>query len=61
MSEPINVDIYERIQNDEEFLDDQWNKFDTTTKIEILEKSGVDLFNEWVKIHGDENKSPGNN
>jgi hypothetical protein len=61
MSHPINSQVYDRILEDEGFLNDLWNKFDTTSKIEALEKLGFDLFNEWVKINGDENQIDSNN
>ena len=52
MSNPINSEIYDNILNDEGFLNDQWNKFDATTKVEVLEKSGVDLEAEYAKVVG---------
>ena len=53
MSHPINSEIYERILENEDFTNDIWNQFDNTTKIEILQKSGVDLVEEYKKITQD--------
>jgi hypothetical protein len=57
MSHPINSEVYEKILNDEEFINKVWNSFDATTKIGILEKAGVDWLNEYVSVYGtgDEN------
>ena len=52
MSHPINSEIYDAILSDDGFLNDQWNKFDATTKVEVLEKSGVDLEAEYAKAVG---------
>ena len=52
MSNPINSEIYDRILSDDGFLNDEWNKFDATTKVEILQKSGVDLMAEYSKVVG---------
>ena len=49
MSLQQNDAIYDRILEDEEFLDAEWDKFDTTTKVEILTKAGVNLFEEFTK------------
>ena len=49
----INTEVYEQILDSEGFVNDCWNKFDQTTKIEILQKAGVDLVEEWVKVVGD--------
>ena len=52
MSHPINDQVYEEILEDEGFVNDVWNKFDQTTKVEILQKAGVDWLEEYAKIHG---------
>lgn len=44
MSHPNNTIIYDLILEDEEWVNKQWNKFDQTSKIEILQKAGLDLF-----------------
>lgn len=49
MSNIANSLIYDQILEDEGFINDEWNKFDATTKIEILQKAGVDLMSEWSK------------
>lgn len=53
MSNPINDLIYERILQDEGFLNDIWGRFDATTKVEILEKAGVNWLEEWTKVHSE--------
>ncbi len=57
MSNPINDKVYEQILNNEAFLNDQWNKFDSTTKVEILQKSGVDLMAEYTRAFGSEEEN----
>ena len=57
MSNPINDTIYQEILNSEGFVNDVWNKFDQTTKVEILQKSGVDLADEYVKANGSAEES----
>lgn len=52
MSNSINAELYERLVNDEGFINDVWNHFDTTTKIGILEKSGINLLEEYAKAVG---------
>lgn len=52
MANPMNDKIYEDILSNEGFLNDQWNKFDTTTKVEILTKAGVDLELEYLNSVG---------
>ena len=52
MSRPINDIIYEKVLEDEGFIDSLWNQFDQTTKIEILQKSGIDIMEEYIKIYG---------
>ena len=45
-----NPELYEKILNNEDFLNDVWNSFDQTTKIEILERAGYNLEEEYKKI-----------
>lgn len=52
MSHPINSEIYDKILNDEGFINDVWNKFDQTTKIEILTKAGCSLLQEYSLVYG---------
>lgn len=50
MKEPMNPEMYDKILNDEKFLNDLWDDFDSSTKIGILEKSGINIFEEYVKV-----------
>lgn len=47
-----NDNIYELIL-ESDLMDEIWSKLDATTKVEVLQKSGWDLFDEWVKRHGE--------
>lgn len=40
MSNPINSEIYEKILDDEGFINDCWNKYGMTDKIATLKLSG---------------------
>lgn len=46
-NEIISEQKYEDILNNDGFLNDLWNEFDATTKVEILQKAGVNLEKEW--------------
>lgn len=45
----MNPEIYQKLLENEAFLNDCWNSHNVTTKIEILQKSGWDLENEWKR------------
>lgn len=53
MSEIINDEIYERILDDERFLNDIFTTLDSTTKVEVLQKSGFNMLEEYAKVHGE--------
>lgn len=53
MSHPVNAELYDKVLNNEEFLNSIFQKLDNTTKIEVLENSGFDPMEEWIKQHGE--------
>lgn len=47
----MNPDIYQKLLDDEGFINDCWNSHDVSDKIEILQKAGWNLDVEWLKNH----------
>ena len=58
MSNQNNTDIYEKMMDDEGFINDCWNKYGITDKIATLKLSGWtdEMFlEEWTRVYGEEN------
>ena len=52
MSHPVNDIIYDKILEDEAFINDLWNTLGQTDKISVLQKAGFDMLEEYSKVYG---------